>query len=59
MLEKRQGARQGMGQVDVWRQCRGGGGGIVKGGGREGVQSFEGGLFLKFAAIFVGGGYLK
>ena len=34
MPGKRQGARQGMGQVDVWRQCRGGGGGIVRGGGR-------------------------
>ena len=42
MLGRRQGARQEMGQVAVWRQCRGGGGGIVKGGGREGVQSLEG-----------------
>ena len=56
MQRRRQGARQEMGQVAAWRQCRGGGGGTVKGGGREGVQSLEGIYFLKFAAIFVGGG---
>ena len=45
-----------MGQVDVWRQCRGGGGGIVRRGGRV---CGLGGVLLKFAAKFVGGGYLR
>ena len=43
-----------MGQVDVWRQSKGGGGGIVRGGGR--VCGLGGGFLLKFAAKFVGGG---
>ena len=39
----------------AWRQCRGGGGGTVKGGGRR-VCSPLRGNFFKIAAIFVGGG---